>query len=271
MGGMITVALVDDHPLILKILGQELGRDARLQVIWEASDVAALRAGLARQVPNVLVLDLSLGGPGYDPVTMVRDLRARFAQLRVLILTAQDDPVWVEELIRAGAAGYVIKSDDLSLRLRDAIQAVAEGRSFLSPSAAESLSAAGKRHSLTPRERAILRLVAEGHANPAIAEVLGISDSTVRNHLSNIYAKLGVNNREAAVRAAQAERELPKPGASLRHELRTPLHTLLGLARLLQTKLGRHGALGPDDGLFLEQIILEAERLDHLLSTEKFD
>ncbi len=262
---MIRVALVDDHPLILKILRQELARATDLEIIWDAGSADQLMSLIARSQPNVLVLDLSFGGRGFEPATAVRDLRARFPEMATLILTAYDDPIWVEELLRAGAQGYVVKSDDLSLRLTDAIRAVAQGRTFLSPTAASSLTLAHRKYTLTTRERAILRLAADGKSNPEIAELLGVSDGTVRNHISNIYGKLEVTTREAAIRAAQQLRELPKPGASLRHELRTPLHTLLGLARLLETKLARDGKLGPNDAEMLQQIVLEAQRLDHLL------
>lgn len=266
---MIRVALADDHPLILRILRQELDRASDLRIIWESGDAQRIMPLAAKSPPDVLVLDLAFAGHGFEPVAAVRDLRARFPQMKILILTAQDDPIWIEELLRAGAGGYVVKSDDLSLRLADAIRAVAAGRTFLSPSAASGLTLANKKYTLTARERAILRLAAEGYSNPQIAAALGISDGTVRNHISNIYAKLEVTTREAAIRAAQELRELPKPGASLRHELRTPLHTLLGLARLIETKLARDGRLGLNDAELLHQIVIEAERLDSLLNELK--
>ncbi len=262
---MIRVAFADDHPLILKILRQEVDRALDVQVIWGVEAVDHLLSAITRQTPDVLVLDLTFAGNAFDPAGTVRDLRSRFAAMAILILTAQDDPIWVEELLHAGAAGYVVKSDDLSLRLVEAIRAVAEGRPFLSPTAAEALTRTRRRFTLTPRERAILRLAAEGRSNPEIAVALTISDGTVRNHISNIYSKLQVTTREAAVKAAQTLRELPKPGATRRHELRTPLHTILGLARLLETKLAREGRLGEDAAQFLTQIVAEAERLDHLI------
>src|SRR5258707_316694 len=224
---MIRVALIDDHPLILKIIRQELTRSTDLQILWDSTDSSQVMPLVASNVPNVLVLDLSFAGRGFDPVTTVGDLRARFPEMFILILTAFDDPIWIEELLKAGAHGYVVKSDDLSLKLADAIRTVAQGRTFLSPTAASGLMQARKKYTLTTRERAILRLASEGHSNPEIAEALGISDGTVRNHMSNIYAKLEVTTREAAIRTAQQMRELPKPGATLRHELRTPLHTLM--------------------------------------------
>lgn len=262
---MIRVALVDDHPLILKILRQELSRAVDMNVLWDADDASHVIPVIAKQTPDVLVLDLSYAGRGFEPVTAVHDLRARFPNMAILILTALDDPIWIEELLKAGAHGYVLKSDDLSLRLVEAIRAVSQGRTFLSPTASAALAQANRKYTLTERERSILRLAAEGRTNPEIAQLLAISDGTVRNHISNIYAKLNVDNREAAIRTAQQLRELPKPGANLRHELRTPLHTLLGLARLLESKLNRVGTLDAHDAEMLQMIVAEAERLDSLI------
>ncbi len=263
---MIEIALVDDHPLILKILEQDLSRERELRVSWTLSDVTRIFAALAEKQPDVLVLDLSFSGQGFEPVTAVQDIRARFAQVAILILSAYDDAVWIEEMLEAGVMGYVVKSDDLTLRLAEAIRTVAQGRRFLSPSAVTRLTDAHRKHTLTSRERAILRLAADGKSNTEIAEILDIAHGTVRNHTSNIYAKLGVENREAAIRAAQNLRELPRPGAALRHELRTPLHTLLGLAKLLKGRVDRRGHLDATDAHeYIDQIILEAERLDGLL------
>lgn len=262
---MIRVALIDDHPLMLKIVRQELAKDLDLEIIWESQDAEDMMMHITRQTPDVLVLDLSFTGQPFEPVAAVRDLVARFPAMAILILTGHDDPLWIEELLRAGAKGYVIKSDDFSLRLADGVRTVAQGRTFLSPGAALGLSSAHKKHTLTARERAILRLAAEGHTNPEIAEALGIANGTVRNHISNIYSKLGVTSRSEAIRAAQSLREIPKPDTNLRHELRTPLHTLLGLARLIEAKIERSGQLDLTDRDLIHQIVLEAERLDGLI------
>jgi DNA-binding NarL/FixJ family response regulator len=262
---VITVALVDDHPLMRKIVRQELSRSLTLQILWEAETISAILPQMAEATPNVLLLDLSFSGNPFDPTGFVRDLRARFPTTAILILTSFDDPVWVEELLSAGAGGYVVKSDDLSLRLIDAIQAMAAGRSFLSPTAVAALQQVNRRHTLTERERSVLRLASEGLSNPEIAVKIGVSDGTIRNHISNIYGKLNVTNREAAIKAAQGLRELPSPSASLKHELKTPLHTLIGVARLLERKLERDGSLTESDGELLRLIITEAERLERLL------
>ncbi len=262
---MIRVALIDDHPLILKVVRQELARELDLNIIWESQDSDEMIVQIARETPDVLVLDLSFTGQTFEPVAAVHDLVARFPGMAILILTGHDDPLWIDELLHAGAKGYVIKSDDFSLRLADGVRTVSQGRTFLSPGAAMGLSTARRKYTLTARERSILRLAATGHTNPEIADALGIANGTVRNHISNIYSKLGVDSREAAVRAAQSLREIPKPGANLRHELRTPLHTLLGLARLLESKLERTGQLDLIDRDLIHQIVLEAERLDGLI------
>lgn len=262
---MIRVALVDDHPLILKILRQELGLELDLQILWDTSDLSQMLTLIRRETPDVLVLDLAFAGQHFEPVSAVRDLHAQYPDMAILILTAYDEPTWVEELIRAGAQGYVVKSDDFSLRLAEGIRTVMQRRTFLSPTAMKALVSARHKYMLTERERAILRLAAQGQSNPTIAATLGVAHGTVRNHFSNIYTKLGVDTREAAIRAAQQLRELPRPGANLRHELRTPLHTLLGIARLLLSRLERHGQLNANDAELLQQISLEAERLDRLL------
>jgi DNA-binding NarL/FixJ family response regulator len=262
---MIRIALLDDHPLILKIVRQELARELDFHILWDTSDSAQLMALVKRQAPDVLVLDLAFARQAFEPVNAVQDLRARFPQVAILILTAYDDSVWVEELLSAGAQGYVVKSDDFSLRLAEGIRTVAKGRTFLSPTAMTALTESRRKFTLTARERAILRLAAQGQSNPDIARTLGLADGTVRNHISNIYSKLGVETREAAVQTAQRLRELPKPGANIRHELRTPLHALLGLARLLSARLEREGQLVTEDGELLHQIVLEAERLDGMI------
>lgn len=262
---MIRVALLDDHPLMLKVVAQELTHALDIQIVWKTTHAGDLMEKMLRDAPDVLILDLGFARQAFEPVSAVRDLRAQYARTAILILTAYDDPVWVDELMRAGAGGYILKSDDFSLKLPDAIRAVASGRPFLSPGAARALNDSRRRYTLTPRERTILRLAAEGKANGDIAQTLGLADATIRNHISNIYAKLGVETRSAAIQAAQQLRELPKPNAHVRHELRTPLHSLLGLARLLEGRLERNGQLVADDAELLHQIVLEAERLDQLI------
>src|SRR5690606_5258826 len=114
---MLRIALVDDHPLMLKVVRQELARDLDLHIVWETADSTQIMALMGKERLDVLVLDLSFAGQGFEPVSAVQNLRTRFPETAILILTAHDDPLWIEELLRAGAGGYIIKSDDFSLRL----------------------------------------------------------------------------------------------------------------------------------------------------------
>ncbi|MBL8133756.1 MAG: response regulator [Anaerolineae bacterium] len=262
----IQIGLADDHPLILKVLRQELTRALDVTILWETGEPATLPRLVQQFPPDVLVLDLAFAGAAFDPASFVRETLARSPQMKILIFTAYDDPVWIDDLLDAGAHGYVVKSDDFSLHMVDAVRAVAQGRPFLSQTAILGMTQARRQRRLTDRERAILRLAASGHDNQATAAALGISHGTVRNHWSNIYAKLNVDHREGALRAAEALRELPRADAHVRHELRTPLHTLMGLARLLAGRLERQGRLEQADAEeLIEQIIAEAERVDRLI------
>src|SRR5512145_2023738 len=120
---MIKIALVDDHPLMLKIVSQELAREPGLEILWQTSESSQIIPSIARNTPDVLILDLAFSGQDFEPVAAVRDLLARFPQMGILILTGYDDPVWIEELLQAGAKGYVVKSEDFSLRLADGVRA----------------------------------------------------------------------------------------------------------------------------------------------------
>src|SRR5258708_20196980 len=111
---MIRVALIDDHPLILKIVRQELARSTDLDIIWDANDSGQVMSLVAANMPDVLVLDLSFAGRGFDPVTTVHDLRARFPQVKILILTAFDDPIWIQEFLRPALHAHVFKTDSIA-------------------------------------------------------------------------------------------------------------------------------------------------------------
>src|SRR5258708_18711989 len=100
---MIRVALIDDHPLILRILRQELARCTDLEIVWVATDAEKVMSLVAGATPDVLVLDLAYAGRGFEPVSAVRDLVGRFGDMSIIILTANDDPTWIERLLKACA------------------------------------------------------------------------------------------------------------------------------------------------------------------------
>jgi DNA-binding NarL/FixJ family response regulator len=167
-----------------------------------------VRAVEAHQ-PDVAVLDIRM--PGVTGVEATRQIKARFPQVRVLVLTAYDDDPYVFALLQAGADGYVLKTASGDELVR-AVRTVHGGRTALSPEIAAKVvrratsgrpeGAADQVEPLTDREIEVLRLAARGLTNRAIGHELGISHRTVQGHLANIYGKMGVNSRTEAVTEA---------------------------------------------------------------------
>jgi len=203
---MITVAIVDDHPVVRAGLRTILAAATDIEVVAEgASGVDALRL-VAEHPPAVLVLDVNL--PDLSGFEVTRRLAAHHLTTAILILTVHDDRETVLGLLDAGASGYVLKDDALET-LVAAVRAVARGECWLSPTVAghvvrrainEPASVPVPRDlPLTPRELEVLRLLAQGLDNAAIAHALTVTTRTVQNHVSNIYGKLGVASRTEAV------------------------------------------------------------------------
>ena len=166
------------------------------------SEVAAL---VRRTRPDVLLLDLFIE-PEFDALSVVRDLRADFPDLRICLLSAYLEPFLVRHLLQAGVYGYILKDDDYVSRIDSIVRDLADGRIYLSPQAYEALAQAtrseGTEQPLSEREVEVLRLAQRGLPNPQIAQALHISPGTVRNHLSAIYLKLGVHSRYEALQVA---------------------------------------------------------------------
>ncbi|MEU7825146.1 response regulator transcription factor [Catellatospora sp. NPDC049133] len=195
---MITVLLVDDHPIVRAGLRATLEADPGLRVVGEASEGdEAVR--LARELcPDVVLMDLQLG-PGIDGAAATARVRELPEPPRVLILTTYDSDADILRAIEAGAIGYLLKDAEPADLLR-ALRAAAAGETVLAPSVATRLVSRERAPgiSLTPREAQVLQLVAGGHSNSAIARRLFISEATVKSHLVQVFAKLGVDNRTAA-------------------------------------------------------------------------
>jgi DNA-binding NarL/FixJ family response regulator len=206
---LISVAFVDDHPIVRAGLRTILEAAGDLQVVAEGATAAeALRLSAEFQ-PDVLVLDVNLpDGSGMD---VARKLCAQDSHPAILILTVHRDPQTVFGLLECGAVGYVLKDEALET-LAHAVRAVARGESWLSPAVAtQVVGRAVKRetsdlesklppaHNLTPSELRVLRLLAEGRDNAAIADILVVAKRTVQNHISNLYGKLGVTSRTKAM------------------------------------------------------------------------
>ena len=208
---MIRVLIADDQALFREGLRTLLGAHADLEVVAEAAngEEAVLMAGSYR--PDVVLMDLRM--PVLDGVAATRRLAAARAACRVIALTTFDDDETVFDALRAGAVGYLLK-DVGSERLVEAIRATARGQSFLQPAIASKVLAEFNRLSraapepaelpeaLSEREREVLRLLARGASNKEIAGQLDIAEGTVKNHVTSILGKLGVDDRtRAALRA----------------------------------------------------------------------
>lgn len=211
----IRVLLVDDQDLFREGLHTLLSVQPAVDVIGEASNGEEALALAVRLQPDVVLMDVQM--PVLDGVAATRQLKRTLPDCQVIMLTTFDDDEYVFEGLRAGALGYLLK-DTSSESLLNAIRAAARGESFLQPSipakvvsefARLSVSAAASPSTdtepLTARERDILRLMVEGMSNREIADELVITEGTVKNHVTNILSKLGVQSRtQAALKAKQS-------------------------------------------------------------------
>ncbi len=203
---MVTrILIADDHSVVRQGLRMFLGLDPELEVVTEATDGSeALR--LARELrPDVVLMDLLM--PKMDGIAATREVRRELPDTEVLALTSVLEDAAVVNAVRAGAIGYLLKNTEADELCR-AIKAAAAGQVQLSPEAAARLMrevrAPESPETLTERETDVLRLLAEGKANKQIAVTLGIGEKTVKTHVSNILAKLGVQSRtQAALYAAR--------------------------------------------------------------------
>ncbi|MEV0644269.1 response regulator transcription factor [Phytomonospora sp. NPDC050363] len=201
---MITVLIVDDHPVVRGGLRAAFDADDGIEVVGDAGTGEAAVDIATETGPDVVLMDLQLG-TGIDGAEATRRLRALPRPPRVLILTTYDSEADILRAIEAGATGYLLK-DAEPADLRAAIRTAARGETVLAPSVATRLvSRVGRpAGNLTPRETEVLQMVAEGRGNRAIARELFITEATVKSHLVQVYTKLGVDSRTAA--AAEARR-----------------------------------------------------------------
>ena len=210
MTSVLRVALADDQALVrhgLRALLQGLGG---LEVAIESEDGELLLTALQRTRVDVIVADIRM--PRRSGIDMVRALRARGDYTPVILLTTFDDPALLQGAVHAGAQGFLLK-DAAPEELKDAIQRVAAGESVIAPATLQrvrelSPAAEGTAVRLTERELAVLRLVAGGYSNKEIGRTLGISDGTVKNHLTDVLEKLQARDRTHAVLKAIASRFL---------------------------------------------------------------
>lgn len=199
---MISVLIVDDHPVVRDGLRSTFSADPRFEVLGEAGNGAEAVAAGEKLQPDVILMDLRM--PGTDGVTAIKNLAERGVPARVLVLTTYDADSDVLPAIEAGATGYLLK-DTPREELFRAVEAAAQGQAVLSPAVATRLMGQMRQPASEPlshRELEVLGLIARGSTNRDAADRLFISEATVKTHLLHIYAKLGVNDRAAAVNVA---------------------------------------------------------------------
>lgn len=204
----IRVLIADDHPIVRSGVRNELAYYGGFEVVGEALDGdQALR--LAQELePDVLMLDVNM--PGMKAIQVLRTLKEASHGIRILVLTAYNDPGTVIGLLKAGADGYLLKDEDPAL-ISEAVRAVSKGETWLSPTIPEEVVAIVREsqgtsigEALTDRELEVLRFLEEARTNKEIALALQTSERTVEFHVSNILAKLGVKSRlEAALWAKE--------------------------------------------------------------------
>jgi two-component system, NarL family, response regulator LiaR len=202
----IRILLVDDHKVVRKGLHMFLVLDEELEIVGEAANgIEAVRAARSLR-PDVVLMDILM--PEMDGLTATRMIRQELPEVEVIALTSVLEGTTIQEALRAGAIGYLLKDTDSNEMCR-AIRAAAAGQVQLSPQAAQSLmkdlSVFQPPETLTDREIEVLKLLAHGFSNRGIADALGIGEKTVKTHVSNILAKLGLLSRtQAALYALQA-------------------------------------------------------------------
>ena len=200
--GKLRILLGDDHTLIRQGLRKILEERQEWQVVAEAGDGrGAVQQAIALE-PDVAVLDI--GMPLLNGIEATRQIARRLPNIAILIVSMHSDEAYITQALQAGARGYLLK-DSAGTDLIDGVAAVAAGKSFFSPAVAKVMlddyvrrladkGIVDRYDSLSEREREIFQLVAEGHSNKEIADLLSVSPSTVETHRAHIFEKLDVHN-----------------------------------------------------------------------------
>ncbi len=196
---MIRVLLADDHPVVRRGVAELLGAADDIEVVGAAVDGEEAVALAAEHRPDVVLMDISM--PRLDGIDATRGVIAAWPDARVVALTSFDDRERILAVLDAGAVGYLLKDAEPEELLRG-VRAAARGDSPLDPKAARALLTARSKPvaetGLTAREHEVLELVAEGLANKAIARRMGISEKTVKAHLTSVFVRIGVTDRTQA-------------------------------------------------------------------------
>jgi DNA-binding NarL/FixJ family response regulator len=212
---MIRVLVADDHAIVRVGLAQLLEACDDVEVVGSVTDgLEAVAAAIGRR-PDVVLMDLSM--PGVDGIEATRRILSVRPEIRIVMLTFHSSPDPILDAIDAGAVGYLLKDAEPDEILRG-VRAAARGESPLDPKAARALLTArtegGRTPELSSRERVVLVLLGAGMANKQIARRLGISEKTVKSHLTNVYRHIGVSDRTQAAMWAQSHGLAEEPRES---------------------------------------------------------
>jgi DNA-binding NarL/FixJ family response regulator len=206
MGGVKTkVVIVEDHRLFREGLKSMLADKSEFEVVGEAGDGVEAITCIRRRKPNLVLLDLSM--PKMNGISVMREIKSQFSEIKILALTIHESDQYVLEAFEAGADGYCLKDAGRN-ELMVAVSSVLDGKTYISPTISDNvmegyltgrkkLKSKTSWDTITPREREVLKLLAEGYQNKEIAEMLHISVKTVEKHRANIMTKLDLHNAAA--------------------------------------------------------------------------
>ena len=214
---MIRVLVIEDHHLMMKAVVDQLEPEDDIEVVGTSNRGSQVHQLVRSLNPDVVILDLGMSTEVFEPISAVQQLRRDHPNVQVLVLTGYDDELYIREIIKVGAKGYLLKSDDLSLNLPQAVRRVYRDESYYSSAVVDKLISQDKiEQDFTEQEIVVISLLAKGLVNEKIGEGVGVSERRVRNVLTSVYAKMGihddegVNPRVAAVIKAQEMRLLPE-------------------------------------------------------------
>jgi DNA-binding NarL/FixJ family response regulator len=193
---MIKVLSVDDHALLREGIAALVNAESDMKLVAEACNGQDAIEKFRLHRPDVTLMDLQM--PALNGIEAIIGIRSEFPNARIIVLTTYAGDVQVVRALKAGARGYLLKGN-VRRELLDTIRAVHAGQKRIPPEVAAELAEHAAQDALTPREMDVLRLIATGNANKAIAGELSIAEDTVKSHVTNILAKLGANDRTHAV------------------------------------------------------------------------